>query len=636
MPYDAVIVAEKPAVALAFARYLAETGYKTVYVDGVKAFLFRYKGGDYLSIGLVGHVLDFDFPREYNKWDSVEPKQLFFVNPIWVVREGSYKYVKALKTLANQTSTVILALDADVEGEGIAFEVIKIMSQVNPSLEFKRVWFSAVTKSDILAAVNKPRAPNELWAKKVFARMMLDLTIGASFTRLLTLSVQRRKSQLPSGKFLSYGPCQTPVLYLVVKRELEREQYKKKKYYVLIAELEVDGEIFSASVNLGEDKEKAIKIYEKLKEVKHATVTSAEAVIVDVNPPIPLNTIDFESRASSFLNIRPKEALAIAEKLYQYGYISYPRTETTIYPPTLNLNTLASMFTNWEDAGWYVSKLLTKGFTPTHGREDDKAHPPIHPTRAATRTQLERHMGSKAWLIYELVARHFIATLSEKAQVERQKILVSLAGVELQAEGRRIVYPGFYYVYPYAKPEEKPLPYLVEGDVLDVRNINLEERTTQPPPYLSESELLALMKRYGIGTDATMQDHIHTNIERKYFVVRQKRCIPTPLGRTLIVSLLEVEPRLVLPEIRGRMEAQLARIATGERDPSEVVDEMKQLFLEYYENLASKIDYVSEKLLPVIAEVYRQASEDKSRKNSRNRTNHRRTFSRYLRKKGQK
>ncbi len=619
MLYDAVIVAEKPAVALAFAKFLGEGKYRRVFVEGVPSYVFQFRGGDYLSIGLTGHILDFDFPREYNEWNSVDPKKLFFINPILVVREGAHKYVKALKALALKTSRVILALDADVEGEGIAFEVMRIMSQANPNLEFKRAWFSAVTKWDILNAMQNLREPNELWAKKVFARMVVDLTIGASFTRLLTLAVQRQKSPLPLGKFLSYGPCQTPVLYLVVKRELEREQFKKKKYYVLVAELEADGHVFTASANLGEDKEKAASALALAKREEFATVVLSEASIVEVSPPVPLNTIDFESRASTFLNIRPKEALAIAEKLYQYGYISYPRTETTIYPPTLNLSQLASMFTSWEDVGWYVAKILQKGFTPTRGREDDKAHPPIHPTKAASRASLLKTMGEKAWRVYELVVRHFLATLSEKAQVEKQRIVAKLGSVELSAEGRRIVYPGFYYVYYYARPEEKPLPYLVEGDRLRVKSLRLEERSTQPPPYLSESELLALMKRYGIGTDATMQDHIHTNIERKYFVVRERRCIPTPLGKTLILSLLEVEPRLVLPEIRGKMESLLAKIASGEREASEVVAEIKETFLEYYENVAAKIDAISQKLVPVIAEVYKPGVDQQvpSRKKSK-------------------
>lgn len=607
MLFDAVIVAEKPAVALAFARYLGEGGYRRVSVEGVKAYVFRNGGGEYVSIGLVGHILDFDFPRKFNDWSSVDPKQLFTVSPVLVVREGAYKYVRALKTLAEQTRRVILALDADVEGEGIAFEVIRVMSQVNPSLEFKRAWFSAVTRQDIVNAFRNLREPNELWAKKVFARMVVDLTIGASFTRLLTLTVEKRGSSLPRGKFLSYGPCQTPVLYLVVKRDLEREQFKKKKYYVLTAELEAEDGVFTASATLGEDREKAQALYSKLKEVGQAVVADAEAQVVEMSPPVPLNTVELERRASVFLNMRPKEALAIAERLYQYGYISYPRTETTIYPPTLNLAGILAMFTGWEDAGWYARKLLEKGFTPTRGREDDKAHPPIYPTRAAGKAELTRALGEKAWLLYELVARHFLATLSEKALVERQRITVRLNGVELVAEGRRVVYEGFFYVYRYARPEEKLLPYLVEGDAVKVRKLKLEERTTQPPPYLSESELLALMKRYGIGTDATMQDHIHTNVERRYFVIRNKRCIPTPLGKTLILSLLDVEPRLVLPEIRGRMEAQLAKIASGEREAEDVVSEIKREFLEYYENLSSKIEVVSEKLAPVVEEVYRPA-----------------------------
>ena len=600
--YSEVIVAEKPAVALAFAKYLSDGGYRVVNVEGVKAFEFRRNGLFSLSLGLRGHILDYDFPSEYNIWAKVDPRELFFVKPVLVVREGAGKYVKALRSLATRTRRVILALDADPEGEGIAFEVMRIMSAVNPELEFRRAWFSAVTPEDLAEAMKKLREPNPNLANKVAARMVLDLTIGAAFTRLLTLSV---KDELPRGRFLSYGPCQTPVLYFVVKRALEREQYKQKRYYVLVAELLGDGVRFTASVNLGEDKEKAAGIFSEVKGLRTAVVVRSERTVVSVSPPVPLNTVELERRASLYLNIRPKETLDIAERLYQLGYISYPRTDTTIYPPTLNLRKLAGLFVNWEDVGWYVRKILSRDLKPTQGREDDKAHPPIHPTRAVSKEEIIRRLGEKAWRLYELVARHFLATLSEEAELEKQKLEVELGSLRLSAEGRRVLYPGFYYVYPYAKPEEVFLPYLVEGDEVEVLKIRLEERKTQPPPYISESELLALMKRYGIGTDATMQDHIHTNVERRYFAIREKRCIPTPLGRALLLSLLEAAPQLVMPEVRGRMERALAAIARGEEEPGDVVKEVLEEFLGYYDQLKSRLPAFSQRLREALAEVYR-------------------------------
>ncbi len=603
--YDTVIVAEKPGVALAFARHLSGGKYRRVRVGRVYGYEFEYQGRRYLSIGVSGHVLNYDFPKEYNRWKGVDPRVLFTVEPVQVVRKGAWKYYDALRRLARETRRVILALDADVEGESIAFEVMSIMGRVNPSLEFRRAWFSAIMKEDILQAMASLRDPDPRLANKAFARMKVDLTIGAAFTRALTLSVERRARVFPRGKFLSYGPCQTPVLYLVVKRALERESFKKKKYYVLSATLRTEeGEEFTATANLGEDKAKATETFEKLRDAREALVEEASYTVVQVRPPVPLNTIELERRASTYLNIRSKEALTIAENLYQNGLISYPRTETTIYPKTLNLYRVAGRFRNWENVGWYVAKMLEKGLKPTRGTSDDKAHPPIYPTAAASKEEVTRRFGEKAWLLYELVVRHFLATISEPAEVERQKVTVKMDGLSLAAEGRRVVYEGFYYVYPYPRPRDAPLPYLVEGDRLEVLEVKLQEKTTKPPPFLSESELLALMRKYGIGTDATMQDHIHTNIERKYFVIRRKRCIPTVLGKTLAVALHDTVPALVVPEVRGRMEAELVKIATGEKKPEEVVEEIKNEFLKYYDELKKREDELAETLIAALREVY--------------------------------
>lgn len=606
---DVLVVAEKPGVAKAFAEFLSNGRVRVERISGVPVRFFERNGEVWASIGVSGHLMDYDFPEEYNKWRSIDPRQLFFIKPQQKIRKGSGKYVRALRILGKKAREVILALDADVEGESIAFEVIKILRSVNPRIRFKRAWFNAVTKEDILRAVEKFKEPDPKLANKAFARMQVDLTIGAAFTRALTLLVEKKDPRIfPRGKFLSYGPCQTPVLYLVVKRAIEREQFKKKKLYTLEAKALIEGEKVKLTYSKGplEKKEEIIRVLETVRDKKVGVVKVAEYRHKEILPPVPLNTLELERRASRFLNIRSKEALDIAEDLYQNGLISYPRTETTIYPPTIDVNEIARNFSQHPEYGLYVRiHLLPRmPISPRQGDEDDKAHPPIHPVRPASRDFVVKKFGVKAWKLYDLIVRHFLATLSRESIVEQQKIVVDIGGHDFKIEGLKIIREGFYKIYPFEKPRERVLPYVLEGDLVEIESVKLIERETKPPPFLSEAEVLRLMKKYGIGTDATMQDHIHTNIARKYFVIRNKRCIPTNLGTALATALHSIVPEIVEPEVRGKMEAELVRIAKGEKHPEEVVEYIKKNFLAYYDKLVSNSNVLAEKLVEALKRVY--------------------------------
>lgn len=607
MRFSRVIVAEKPGVARAFALYLSNGRYRTLEVVGVPVYVFTYDGGLHASIGVRGHLMDFDFPPEYNEWRRVDPSVLFKVEPVKVIREGMTKYVKALQALARSTDRVILALDADVEGEAIAFEVMDIMRRANPNLKFYRAWFSAVTREDVLNALRNLRAPNPQLANKAFARMKLDLVIGAAFTRALTRLVESRGSVLPRGKFLSYGPCQTPVLYLVTKRAIERETFKKKKFYQVVALVKIGEHKIKMKHEVKfEKKEEAASLAQRLLSERVGAVANAAYVRRHVEPPEPLATVEMERRASRFLNIRSKRAMEIAEDLYQEGLISYPRTDTTIYPPTLNLRAIAERFAFHEGVGDYVRNVVLS--QPTlrvrQGRESDGAHPPIYPLKSAGRDYVVKRFGPDGWKLYDLVVRHFLATLSPPMLVEHQSIEVKIAGVTLKAEGLKVVDPGYTLVYPFERPREAPLPRVEKGAGAEVLEAKVAEVETKPPDYLSEAELLRLMRRYGIGTDATMQDHIHTNIERGYFEIVRKRCIPTPLGRALIAALSEVVPEVVLPEVRGRMESMLKMIVDGSREPEEVVNAVKSEFYGYFTKLMAAKDKVAAILLQAVETLY--------------------------------
>ncbi|MCC6049906.1 MAG: type IA DNA topoisomerase [Thermofilum sp.] len=606
MQFARVIVAEKPGVARAFALYLSGGRYELRKVAGVPVYVFKQGESLHASVGVRGHLMDFDFPREYNSWRRVDPLELFEVEPVRVVREGMENYVKALQALARSTDTVILALDADVEGEAIAFEVMDVMRRVNPRLRFLRAWFSAVTREDIIDALRNLRAPNANLANKAFARMVLDLTIGAAFTRTLTLIVEKRGA-LPRGRFLSYGPCQTPVLYLVVKRAIERENFQKKKFFQISATVRIGRYQLKMRHDLKyEKREDAERVARELLRARNGLVTAASYVKRIVEPPEPLATVEMERRASRFLNIRAKRAMDIAEDLYQEGLISYPRTDTTIYPPTLNLRAIAAKFAAHEELGEYVRKVILSApqLRVRQGKESDGAHPPIYPLRYASRDEVVKRFGLEGWKLYDLVVRHFLATLSPPMVVEDQSVEVEIARIKLKAEGLKVLEPGYTIVYPFERPQESALPHVERGAQAEVLSVKVVEAETRPPPYLSEAELLRLMRKYGIGTDATMQDHIHTNVERNYFKIVRKQCIPTPLGRAVIAALSEVAPEVVSPEVRGRMEAMLKAIAEGAKDPEEVVQAVKKEFYTYLLRLKSAEEKIAPILLSAVKAVY--------------------------------
>jgi DNA topoisomerase-1 len=596
---DVLVVCEKNSVAKAVASALSDD-YKTLSVNEVPCYSFVKDGKKWVVMGLKGHLMDFDFDAKLNQWGSVDPKELFKASPVRVFREESLRYVDALRELARRVEEVVLALDADVEGEGIAFEVMDVVRAVNPYAEFKRAWFSSLDKGELLEAFRNLREPNKRLADKCFARSIIDLTVGASFTRLLTLKVREvESSALPKGHFISYGPCQSPTLYFVVKRAIEREGFQSQKFYRVVAKLKVGDRVLEVEHAKGRfgSKEEAEEVMARAGKATTAEVEDVRATKAKKEPPKPLDTVELESLASKHLNIRAKRALDIAEELYRRGLISYPRTETQVYPPSAYERLKA--FANHPEFGDYVRRLLAAGAKPTSGPKDDRAHPPIHPIRAATKDEVEGALGRDGWRLYELIARHFIATFSPPAHLEGRRYVFNIGGEGFTFATLEVVDEGFFAIYRYDYPKEVPhLPVKV-GDRVQVLSVEVREGRTEPPPYLSESELLKLMEKWGIGTDATMQDHIQTNVDRGYMYIEAKRCIPTELGKRLIMQLEKHVPELVRPEIRGMMERELAKIASGDEEMESVIAKAKEYFFSQYLKLEERVYEVAKSLAEV-------------------------------------
>lgn len=611
-----LVVAEKDSVAKAFAEALAEGRYKVLSIGKVKLYGFEREDRKWVSIGLKGHLFNLDFEEGYNRWKYVEPRELFYIKPIWRVAEGSHPYLEALREVGRNVELIYLALDGDSEGEAIAFEALSEVRRVNPYVEFRRPWFSTLNRNELLEAVEKGGRPNQSLADKCFARMEIDLTIGASFTRMLTLSVERASSRsLPLGRFLSYGPCQSPVLYLVVKRAMEREAFIPEKFWRILASLRIGDIVLTAEHVKGrfseEDEVKAL--LRKLEKVAEGVVEEYVEETTFKHPPIPLNTVELEARASRFLNLRPQVALNLAEELYRRGYISYPRTETEVYSPLIDLKSMVTSFRNHPIYRSFSERLLKSPLKSTRGSRDDKAHPPIHPVKSATKEEVVSQLGFNAWRLYDLVVRHFLATLSPSARLVKQKAVVEMDGERFSLKGLKVEETGYMEVYHYERPLEKTLPLLKVKDIVRVLKLEVEEAQTEPPPFLSEAELLKTMEKLHIGTDATASQHIQTNIDRGYFYIEGRRCIPTPLGMALIKSFMNLKPELVEPKVRSLIESLIAEVALKNKAKEEVVEHAKKIFLSYYDEVKLKEAEIARALIPTLEESFKIALE-KSRK----------------------
>jgi DNA topoisomerase-1 len=198
------------------------------------------------------------------------------------------------------------------------------------------------------------------------------------------------------------------------------------------------------------------------------------------------------------------------------------------------------------------------------------------------------------------VVRHFLATLSPPALVEKQKIVANFERIQLEAKGQKTLDEGYWRIYPWERQSEKPLPRVDVGDVARAVKVDVVERETEPPPQMTESELLALMRKHGIGTDATMQDHIYTNVKRGYMKMQRGKCIPTELGIALATALFKYAPELIEPTVRARMEKALQSIVKDGISPRNLVAEIKAEFEKYYQALKERREELRRALEAVI------------------------------------
>lgn len=542
-------------------------------------YQIRNQNCDMVVTSVSGHLMETDFSAEFRSWHSCSPDALFTAPIVKSVRNdpNAKKIEKTLSKEAKHCQWLILWLDCDREGENIAFEVKKVCELSNNRLEVFRAKFSALIPRDIQHAIQSLVAPDERLSNAVDARSEIDLRLGAAFTRFQTLYLQNKYSEVQQ-QLISYGPCQFPTLGFVVDRYLRIEAFVREPFWVINVKL--DQTDFQWVRQRLYDRVVCIMLYNLVMSHPVATVEHMDAKDVTRRKPVPLATVELQKRASRWLGLPSEQTMRIAESLYTKGIISYPRTETEIFKEGTDLTALLQLHEQHHEWGGYTRSLLQGGkfMAPRRGRNDDQAHPPIHPTKSVALNEL----SDEEKKVYDLVTRHFLACCSQDAKGHETKVKIDISGEKFSARGLMIIERNYLDIYKWDKWSASTIPVFQVGDQFAPTSIEMTEGRTQPPGLLTESDLIALMDQHGIGTDATIAEHIKTIQQREYAIKVNQQFKPTKLGLALVKGYDQMGYQLSKPYLRAEMEKDCTDVAHGRKSKDDVVQncilQMKQIF----------------------------------------------------------
>ncbi|XP_055682894.1 DNA topoisomerase 3-alpha [Lutzomyia longipalpis] len=541
-----------------------------------------------------GHLLTHDFTGSYRSWKMCNPSQLFDAPVTKMCPEDSMKIRQTLEREVRYCTALIIWTDCDREGENIGFEIVEVCRNVKNNIRVYRAKFSEITPQAVRRALDNLVQPDERQSQAVDVRSELDLRIGAAFTRFQTMRLQS-VFQGVIESLVSYGSCQIPTLGFVVQRYKEAENFVPQKFWKLrlthtVDELTVE---FTWGRNRLFDRKccEAIFLLVKRDPPLLATVQSVVQKPKSKWRPQPMDTIELEKLGSRKLKISAKQTMQIAEKLYQQGYISYPRTETNMFSKEINLRSLVERQAEHPAWGEFARRVMDWGPNPRNGRKSDQAHPPIHPIKFTT------GLSGNEQRVYELIVRHFLACVSRDATGSETVVNIEIGGEEFSASGLVIFERNYLDVYIYDRWNGKEIHHYEMGTSFEPTTIEMPEGTTTAPQMLTEADLIALMEKHSIGTDATHAEHINTIKERGYIgVVDNGFLVPGTLGMGLVEGYDAMSLSLAQPKLRAGLEADLKAICDGVKQPDAVLREQIEIYREAFRVITERAQILDEKV----------------------------------------
>lgn len=549
----------------------------------------NYLPSGYQVQASMGHVRDLpasadEIPAKYKEFDWAKK---FGVNiegdfePLYVVPKTKKKVVKELKDALKNADELILATDEDREGESISWHLLQLLK---PKIPTKRMVFHEITEDAIREALDHCRDIDENLVHAQETRRILDRLVGYTLSPLLWKKI---------AYGLSAGRVQSVAVRLLVQRERERRAFHAAEYWDLKALLAHQKSKFEAKLVTLEGKKLATgsdfdpktgqllpaKDVVVLNEAQATQlkdhlgtltwrVSKTEEKPTTRRPYPPFTTSTLQQEANRKLGLSARDAMRIAQKLYEEGFITYMRTDSV----HLSQQAIAAARSCVEQkyGPEYLSPKPKQYTTKSKGAQE--AHEAIRPAGSTFRTPRETGLRDREFALYDLIWKRTVACQMADARLTQLSLTLEVGTAEFRASGKRIDFPGFFRAYvegsddPDAAIEDQEviLPALKVNDNPDCQQLEVLGHETQPPARYSEASLVKTLESEGIGRPSTYASIIGTIIDRGYAQMRNKTLIPT-FTAFAVSSLLEKHfEDLVDTGFTSRMEHTLDEIATGD------------------------------------------------------------------------
>ncbi|MDK8193465.1 type I DNA topoisomerase [Paenibacillus sp. UMB7766-LJ446] len=564
---DALVIVESPSKAKTIGKYL---------------------GSKFIVKASMGHVRD--LPKSQI---GVEVENDF--NPKYITIRGKGSILKELKDARKKVKKVYLAADPDREGEAIAWHLAHAL-ELDETADC-RVVFNEITKQAVKDAFKTPRKINMDLVNAQQARRILDRLVGYKISPLLWKKVK---------KGLSAGRVQSVAVKIILDRENEINDFEPEEYWSITAKLTADGNPFEAKFHqlngtkteLGSEAE----VQAILKQIEGASFTVKEVKEKERsrNPSAPFTTSSLQQEAARKLNFRASKTMSVAQQLYEgvdlgkegtVGLITYMRTDSTRIAASAQ-----------EEAKEYIVGKYGEPFAPETPRNYSKkaanaqdAHEAIRPTSILRDPDsIKSFMSRDQFRLYKLVWERFIASQMSSAVLDTLSVDIAAGDTIFRAAGSKVRFQGFMKVYVEGNDdgtteEDRLLPPLKNGDVLENREIEPKQHFTQPPPRYTEARLVKTLEELGIGRPSTYAPTLETIQKRGYVAIEEKKFMPTELGELVIEQMEEFFPEILNVEFTANMEGDLDHVEEGSEDWVKVL-------AEFYESFEKRLEFAEEEM----------------------------------------
>ncbi|WP_297794667.1 type I DNA topoisomerase [uncultured Marinobacter sp.] len=497
---------------------------------------------------------------------------------------GKEKVVSELKRLAKSADHIYLATDLDREGEAIAWHLQQTIG--GESDKYRRVVFNEITKRAIQAAFEDPGALDNNRVNAQQARRFLDRVVGYMVSPLLWAKIARG---------LSAGRVQSVAVRLIVEREREIRKFIPEEFWQLHADLGARQAKEPVRFEVTRFQDKPYRPVNEQQSNEHVDrlkggsfrVAKREDKPTKSRPSAPFITSTLQQAASNRMGFSVKKTMMLAQRLYEAGYITYMRTDST----NLSQDAVASC----RD---FIKKQFGDRYLPeqprVYGSKEgaQEAHEAIRPTEVSRRPSDISGLEKDAEKLYDLIWRQFMACQMADAEFLSTSIVVANGDYELRTRGRIIKFDGFLKAAPQSskKDEDVALPDIKVDEVLDLAKLDPSQHFTKPAPRYTEASLVKELEKQGIGRPSTYASIISTIQDRGYVRLQNRRFYAEKMGEIVTERLSESFPNLMDFDFTAKMEDELDEIAEGEVDWKKVLNDFYGRFRKQLETAEGSED----------------------------------------------